>query len=118
MSVALKTIGALLLCSCLLVGLSVIFNADWSSYESTKEVYEELPTNPFAKEEYMVAKYMFNNQVGLGIATILSGIIGSLFFFSIATIIDYLKEISSKLGKNIKQKTEIQFQPNNLPLIQ
>jgi hypothetical protein len=106
MSGALKAIGVLLIISCLYAGYSFIQQIDWTSYEIAKSVYKGLSTNPVAKEQYLIAQNMVNSQLSVGITIILSGVISGLLLFSIAQIIDYLKEISAKLSKAVKQRTE------------
>ncbi len=106
MSNILKFFGALLIVSCLFVGGSIIQQIDWDSYEIAKKVYAEFSTNPYAEQKYVMERTMVNGQLGTGIAVILSGIISGLLLFSVAQIIDYLKDISNNLSKAFKQSTE------------
>lgn len=106
MATVLRVFGVLLILFGLIGGISMIREIDWTSYEIAKRVYMQISTNPYAKQDYLIAQSVVNSQLGLGIAVILSGIISSLFFFALATIIDLLKKLANQSIQPLEQSTE------------
>lgn len=80
----------------IIVGVIILFNINWDDFSMAKEVYEELPTNEFAKAEYVASVQIVMMQVSIALGSILSSIISGVFFHGFAEMLQTLKAINKK----------------------
>ena len=71
----------------LLGGLIAYFSIDKESYDTAKEIYDELYDNEFAEAEYITAKTIYVNQLSSVIVTTLITSIGGLLIMGISSLI-------------------------------
>jgi len=107
MSTLLRVIGFFLILCGLIGGIILIREIDWFSYRMAKI---SSSTNPLG---WTIIKNSVSTQLSLGIVVIVSGIISGVFFCSVGTIIDLLRELVDG-NKNNEQSRQIAPSTNSI----
>ena len=123
MEKALKTLGIVIIVVGIFSGCYMFTLIDWSDYRIASQVYRELSTNQFAKQEYVAVRNAVMLQVSAGLVVGFSGIISGIFFLALSNIIQLLQVIATNKSnfELTKNNPEIPSKTNssrdNAPLI-
>jgi hypothetical protein len=120
MDKTLRMLGAIIIILAVISGAIILANIDWHEYNLAKRVYQDLPDNPYARQDYLIARNIVFPQIVFAIATIFSGIVSGLFFGGMAAIIELLQkneqsnqQIISLLQQSINQEYPASDQSTN-----
>jgi hypothetical protein len=90
----------------LVTGFIIYGNIDKESYTQSKEIYEELDNNEFAKAEFIAEKTIYTAELTNAIVVLVGGFIGGLIIVGFGTLIEQnqkLLELTRKQNANTPQ---------------
>lgn len=91
----------------LLAGFIIYGNIDKESYTQSKEIYEELDDNEFAKAEFIAEKTIYTAELTNAIVVLVGGIIGGLLIVGFGTMIETMNRQNDRLLE-ISRNTKIE----------
>jgi hypothetical protein len=95
----LFTVGIILILAGVIGGIAGWTSIDHESYQTAKEIYEDLYDNEIAEASYVSAKTIWISQVSLVLSSAIGAIIGGLLLLGIAKMIELQIVIANTLAK-------------------
>ena len=76
----------------ILIGGYLFFNVDKETYDTAKEVAEELWDNPYAAAELQGASALYYAELTFALSILFGGLVIGLFFLGFARLIDIVED--------------------------
>lgn len=96
---ALRFIGIFLIVGGILGGIIGWFSIDHESYQTAKEVYEDLYDNEFAAASYNTAKNIWLSEVSVVLTSLFASVIGGLVLMGFGKMIELQKRMIEVLDR-------------------